>query len=168
MYLKTNNKYASFDSQLAKAEKADCFVRSLAVAADVDYDTAHKVAKEVFGRKDKQGTLNAMITTMFLKAEQAGLDLGKKKVEVRVLGKRDIKNMYKLKGEVVWRQKTLKSFMETHKTGSYIVTVAKHALAVKDGELLDWDKMAFKPTRKVQAAYKIIAPDNKPVQLSLF
>lgn len=168
MYLKTNNKYASFDSQLAKSEKADCFVRALATAAEVDYETAHKTAKEVFGRKEKQGTSNAMITSMFLKAEQAGLDLGKKKVEIRVLGKREIKNRYKLKGEVIWRQKTLKSFMETHKTGSYIVTVAKHALAVKDGELLDWDKMAFKPTRKVTAAYKVIDNSPKAAQLSLF
>jgi hypothetical protein len=168
MYLKTNSKYSSFNSQLAKKEKNDCFVRALAVTAEVDYETAHQAAKDVFKREDKRGTMGFIISSVFLRAEEAGLSIGNRKLNVSVLGKRDIKNRYKLNGDIIWRQKTLKSFIESHPKGSYIVTVANHALAVKDGELLDWENMAFKPTRKVQAAYRI--ENNKPqaVQLSLF
>lgn len=168
MYLKANEKYSKFNSQIAQNEKNDCFVRALAVAAEVDYDTAHQVAKETFKREDKKGTMGAMIAAAFLKAEKAGLNVGKNLIAVTVLGKRHIKNKYKLHGDVIWRQKTLKSFVESHKTGTYIVTVAKHALTVKDGELMDWDKMAYKPTRKVQSAYQIAVQKNEPVQLSLF
>jgi hypothetical protein len=168
MYLKTNEKYAKFNSQIAQNESNDCFVRALAVAAEVDYDTAHQVAKETFKRQDKKGTLGLMIKSAFMKAEEAGMQVGKNLIAVTVLGKTHLKNRYKLKGEIIWRQKTLKSFIETHLKGTYIVTVAGHALTVKDGELLDWDKMAYKPTRKVQAAYQIAVQKNEPVQLSLF
>ena len=46
--------------------------------------------------------------------------------------------------------------------------VAKHALTVKDGELLDWDSNKFLPTRKVQAAYKLTPKKVEGLQLSLF
>lgn len=168
MYLKTNEKYAKFNSQIAKKENNDCFVRALAVAAEVDYDTAHQVAKETFKREDRKGTMGAMITAAFLKAEKAGMQVGKNLIAVTVLGKTHTKNKYKLYGDVVWRQKTLKSFIESHQKGTFIVTVAKHALTVKNGELMDWANMAYKPTRKVQAAYQIAVENNQPVQLSLF
>lgn len=170
MYLKTNDKYSAFNSQIAKNEKNDCFVRALAIAAEVDYDTAHQTAREVFKRQDKKGTMGAMIAAVFLKAADAGyiLNVGKKEVGVEVLSKTHIKNKYKLKGEIIWRKKTLKSFIESHKTGTYLVTVAGHALTVKDGELMDWGKMAYLPTRKVLAAYRIRTNKPEAVQLSLF
>lgn len=168
MYLKTNEKYSKFNSQIAQNEKNDCIVRALAVAAEVDYDTAHQVARETFKREDLKGTMGAMIKAAFLKAEETGMQVGKHLIAVSVLGKVHTKNKYKLKGEVIWRQKTLKSFVESHKTGTYIVTVAGHALTVKDGELMDWDKLAYKPTRKVQAAYQIAIDKKEPIQLSLF
>jgi len=31
--------------------------------------------------------------------------------------------------------------------------IAKHALVIKDGELLDWNTNRFQPTRKVMDAY---------------
>jgi hypothetical protein len=170
MYLKTNNKYSAFNSQIAQNEKNDCFVRSLAVTADVDYDTAHQTARDIFKREDKKGTMGAIIAAVFLRAADAGyaLRVGKKEIGVEVLSKSHIKNKYKLKGEIIWRKKTLKSFIESHKTGSYIVTVSGHALAVKDGELMDWDQMAYLPTRKVLAAYRVTTNKPEAVQLSLF
>lgn len=167
-YLKANQKYSSFNSQLAKSENNDCFVRALATAAEVSYEEAHRTAKEVFKRPDKKGTSGSIIAAMFLKAEMAGMNIGKRLINVKVLGKADIKNKYKLKGEVVWRQKTLKSFVETHQKGTFIVSVAGHALTVKDGELLDWSSEAFKPTRKVISAYQIFPKKETAVQLSLF
>jgi len=144
-------------------------VRSLASAAEVSYKVAHDFCKNVLKRENRKGTQNVMITSTFLKAEEKGLQLGDKKFDVTVLGKRDIKNRYKIKGEVIWRQKTLKSFIETHRKGTYLVMVAKHALTIKDGEVLDWGSNAFLPTRKVQAAYRLKEQKTSAGrQLSLF
>ena len=169
MYLSVNQKYSSFDSQLAREEKNDCFVRSIASAADIAYNVAHSFCKEVFAREDKKGTNNMIIATQMLKAETSGLEIDGKKFDVSVLGKKDVCNMYKLKGDIIWRKKTLKSFVQTHKKGTYLVTVANHALTVKDGEVLDWSSNTFLPTRKVQSAYRLVEKeDSKGVQLSLF
>ena len=167
MYLDVNKAYSSFNSKLAKKEKNDCFVRALAVATGSAYETAHDKAKNSFGRPDKKGTPSENIVAQMLNYEQSGMTIGDNTYSVTVLGNKDTKNVYKLYGEKVLRQKTLKSFIETHPKGTYIVTVAKHALTVKDGEVMDWNSNKFLPTRKIQGAYKI---ENKVVdnQLKLF
>ena len=167
MYLDVNKAYSSFDSNLAKNEKNDCFVRALAVATGSAYETAHEKAKSSFGRPDKKGTPSENIVAQMLNYEQSGMTIGDNTYKVTVLGNKDTKNVYKLYGEKVLRQKTLKSFIESHPKGTYIVTVAKHALTVKDGEVMDWNSNKFLPTRKIQGAYKI---DSKEVdnQLKLF
>ena len=167
MYLKVNEKYASFDTELARNEKNDCVVRSVASAADIAYRTAHNFCKEYFGREDKRGTNNMNIVTQMMLAETTGIELEGKKFGVRVLGKNEIKNRYKLKGEVIFRKKTLKSFISTHMKGTYLIMIANHALTVKDGEVYDWDNNKFKPTTKVLSAYELIEKDNSG-QLSLF
>ena len=167
MYLDVNKAYSSFNSNLAKNEKNDCFVRALAVATGSAYETAHEKAKSSFGRPDKKGTPNENIVAQMLNYEMNGMTIGDNTYSVSVLGNKDTKNVYKLYGEKVLRQKTLKSFIESHPKGTYIVTVAKHALTVKDGEVMDWNSNKFLPTRKIQGAYKI---DSKEVdnQLKLF
>ena len=167
MYLNVNQKYSSFNSELARSEKNDCVVRSVASAADVAYRTAHVFCKEVFGRVDKRGTNNMNIVTQMLKAETTGIELEGKKFAVRVLGKNEIKNRYKLKGEVIFRKKTLKSFIASHMKGTYLVMIANHALTVKDGEVYDWENNKFKPTTKVLSGYELIEKENSG-QLSLF
>ena len=107
------------------------------------------------------------IFAQMLNWETTGISIGGKKLSIRVLGKKEIKNPYKVNGEVIWRKKTLKSFIASHRQGSYIVMVANHALSVKDGEVLDWGSNAFLPTRKVEAVYEVI--DNRiGTQLELF
>lgn len=167
MYLSVNSNYSKTDCKLAKAEKNDCVVRSLASATGVSYRTAHTFCKDEMGREDKKGVNNLLMTTRFIKAEDEGLALDNKEFSIRKLGKKEVKNKYKLHGEVIWRKKTLKSFMQSHPKGTYLVLVAKHALTVKDGELLDWDNNKFEPTRKVMDAYQI-DEKTKEVQLSLF
>ena len=167
MYLSVNSNYSKTDCKLAKAERNDCVVRSLASATGVSYRTAHTFCKDEMGRENKKGVNNLLMTTRFIKAEDEGLTLDNKEFSIRKLGKREVKNRYKLHGEVIWRKKTLKSFMQSHPKGTYLVLVAKHALTVKDGELLDWDNNKFEPTRKVMDAYQI-DEKTKEVQLSLF
>jgi|SRR6056300_529122 hypothetical protein len=168
MYLSVNKNYSITDCELAKAETNDCVVRSLASATEVSYRTAHKFCKDVFGREDKKGTSNLGLTAGLLKAEKKDLKIGNKTFSVKKLGKVDVKNKYKLKGEIIWRKKTLKSFMQSHPKGTYLVMVAKHCLTVVDGELLDWENNKFEPTRKVMDAYELKREDNQSVQLSLF
>ena len=167
MYLQVNNKYASFDTELARNEKNDCVVRSVASAADITYRTAHKFCKDFFGRTDKRGTNNMNIATQMLLAETTGIELEGKKFGVKVLGKSRIRNRYKLKGEIIYRKKTLKSFIQNNSKGRYMVMIANHALTVKDGEVFDWKTNTFKPTTKVTAAYELIEKENSG-QLSLF
>lgn len=168
MYLDVNKAYSAFDSDLAKQEKNDCVVRSVAVASGSTYNEAHSFCREVFGREDKKGTNNLSIVTQMMKFEDEGMMVGDKKLKVKVLGKARIKNKYKLYGDVIWRQKTLKSFIQDNPKGTYIVMVAKHALVVKDGEVFDWNGNKFQPTRKVQSAYEIEGEMVKDIQLSLF
>jgi len=165
MYLSVNQDYSKTDCSIAKAEKNDCVVRSLVAATGVSYRTAHGYCKDKLGRVDKKGTPNTTMFAAFRKAESAGLKIGNKNFSITKLGTYDIKNLYRLKGQDIFRKKTLKSFIESHPKGTYIVLVAKHSLTVKDGELLDWKNNRFEPTRKVMGAYRLEEIDS---QLKLF
>ena len=96
MYLDVNKAYSSFDSNLAKNEKNDCFVRALAVATGSAYETAHEKAKSSFGRPDKKGTPNENIVAQMLNYEMNGMTIGDNTYSVSVLGNKDTKNVYKL------------------------------------------------------------------------
>ena len=167
MYLNVNEAYAAFNSKLAKEEKNDCVVRSLAVASGSAYETAHTFCKEEFGREDKRGTNNLNIVTKMLSYSDNGLKIGDKVLDVEILPKSRIKNTYKLKGEIIERQKTITSFIKDNPKGKFLVMVAGHALTIIDGEVFDWGNNKFKPTRKVQAAYELKG-NEKEIQLSLF
>ena len=154
-------------SKIAKNENNDCFVRALAAASDSSYDDTHQVVSKVFNRLPKKGTQNLDIITQMLLAEKNGLQIGNTTFKVNILGKSRLTNVYKLKGNIYNRKKTVKSFIQDNPTGSYVVTVSNHALCIKDGKLIDNKGEEFRPTRKVDRAYKIIKPEiNK--QLTLF
>ena len=168
MYLNVNEAYSKFNSDLARNEKNDCVVRSLAVASGSNYETAHTFCKEEFGRTDKRGTDNLNIVTQMLKYSESGLKIGDKELKVEILPKARIKNVYKLRGEIIERQKTISSFIKDNPKGRFIVMVAKHALTIIDGEVFDWNGNKFKPTRKVQSAYMVEVKNDNNKQLNLF
>ena len=167
MYLSASEVYAKGNSGIAKNEKNDCVVRSIASAAEVSYKVAHEFCAKVFGRKEKKGVNGLVLASELLKAQDKGIKIGNKEFEVYGLKKNEVCNKYKLHGEEIWRKKTIKSFVQSHPIGTFLVMVANHALCIKDGELLDWDSNKFQPTRKVVSAYRL---DNKKLsgQLSLF
>jgi hypothetical protein len=156
------------NSEIAKNENNDCFVRALAAATDMDYDTTHQEVKDQFSRVNKKGTENYMIIGQMLNAEENGLMIGDKRFSVKVLGKARTHNTYKLYGELIKRKKTVKSFIKDNPKGNFVLTVSKHALAIVDGKLIDNKGEEFRPTRKVDGAYKINKPVSKNVQLNLF
>lgn len=154
-------------SKVANKENNDCVVKAVAASIGVNYDTAHSFVKETFNREDRKGVLNKdLIDNMSKLSEVGTAKIGTKEVSFEVMAKQAITNMYKLYGELIWRQKTVKSFMESYPKGSYIVTVAKHAFAVVDGVMIDNVGTEYKPTRKVTGAYKVV-DKTADVQLSL-
>tara|TARA_E500000318_G_scaffold111992_2_gene133185 strand:+ start:439 stop:960 length:522 start_codon:yes stop_codon:yes gene_type:complete len=156
------------NSKIASGEKNDCVVRAIAAATDCNYDDAHSLVKKEMNRKDRQGTLNADITSAMKKFAKSGFELGGKNFKVGILDRSSTSNFYKLYGEVVRRDKTVKSFIKTYPKGTYLVLVSKHAFTVKDGVLIDNAGEEFRPTRKVSKAYAIKCEDNQAVQLELF
>jgi hypothetical protein len=154
-------------SKVANKETNDCVVKAVAAATGVSYDTAHSFVKEVFKREAKKGVQGKeLVDNMKALAEAGSTTIGDKTISIEVMAKQAITNMYKLYGELIHRQKTVKSFLETYKTGTYIVTVAQHAFAVVDGVLIDNEGAEYKPTRKVTGAYKVTDKTVDP-QLSL-
>lgn len=154
-------------SKVANKETNDCVVKAVAAATGVNYDTAHSFVKETFNREDRKGVLGKELVENMSKLSEVGVaKIGTKDVSFEVMPKQAITNMYKLYGELIHRQKTVKSFMESYPKGSYIVTVAKHAFAVVDGVMIDNVGTEYKPTRKVTGAYKVV-DKTADAQLSL-
>lgn len=153
------------ESVKAKNEKNDCFVRAVASASGSSYDAAHSYVKDVFGREDRQGTQAVELTMNTLEGKLQ--EFGQVKVTFTTLPKEKITNRYKLYGEIIDRQKTVKSFIKDNSKGTYIVLVAGHAFTIEDGVLIDNRGEEFRPTRKVTGAYKVESEviDN---QLQLF
>jgi hypothetical protein len=160
---KAINNYAN--SIKARNEKDDCFVRAVASASGSSYDAAHAYVKETFGRQDRKGTPMVGLTMKTIEGKLQ--EFGQVKVKFEELPKERVTNRYKLHGEIIDRQKTVKSFIKDNSRGTYIVLVAGHAFTVKDGVLIDNIGEEFRPTRKVQGAYRVIEEtiDN---QLTLF
>jgi len=152
-------------SEIAKNEKNDCFVRAVAAATGSHYDSAHKYVKENFNRENGKGT--ELVGLHMMNLEENGMNINGQKFNVKVLPTDKITNKYKLYGEIVKRKKTVKSFIKDNPKGTFIVGVSKHAFTVKDGQLIDNAGEEFRPTRKVDSAFKI-TPELQTIQLSLF
>ena len=155
-------------SKIAKTEKNDCFVRALAAATNMNYDTIHSFVKDTFGREKGRGTDNLLIAMQMMKFEEEGMRVGEYDFNVTVLPTRRITNRYKLYGNIINRKKTVKSFIKDNPIGTFLVGVAKHAFTVKDGVLIDNVGEEFRPTRKVDSAYKVVATSPTETQLTLF
>lgn len=155
-------------SEIAKAEKNDCFVRAVSNAFEVTYNTAHSFVKTTFNRKDKRGTKGTKATLQLLKdvtledENQVGqLSLFPKSTtrKVKYIGSNP-KSGGKLYNTDYTHKKvafTVKTFLNKFSKGTYLVLVHKHALVIKDGILIDNNDMRFKGYRRpVESAFKII------------
>lgn len=151
-------------SKKAKDENNDCFVRAISTATGSTYDSAHSFVKDNFNREDKKGTFVELNLKPNLKSHTVdGITF-----ELSKVAKSKIVNTYKLYGELIDRQKTVKSFIKDNQKGTYIVLVSKHAFTVKDGVLIDNKGEEFRPTRKVTGAIKVDVNTPISTQLSLF
>ena len=141
------NGYAvSLKSETARNEANDCVVRAVANACDVNYDQAHKYVKETFGRKKGKGT-QLFTTLLKTNTEMVFDNVGQLNLCSEDGVKRTVKHigdMPKLGGNLKnpkYKHKpvayTVKEFARKFNKGNYILAVAKHALAIKDGVVVD-------------------------------
>jgi len=133
-------------STIAAGEANDCVVYAFASAFGTDYDTAHKEVKERFSRKDKKGTQRAEL----LEGLQVGTTFNGKTVTETIANP---KQQYKAYGQVVPRSLRLSTFAAKYPKGTYLVLVRSHAIAIKDGVIVDNNRA--RPSSIVQHVFKV-------------
>ena len=148
-------------SSLAVNEKNDCAVRAFANAFNISYDVAHKFAEDKFARKAKKGVKGMFITLS--KLGFASFDLFSNTLfpETRTYGIHPLARSKS--GKLVntdYTHKevnhTVKTFCAKYNKGTFIVIVAKHALTIKDGIVIDNPNYRFTGYRRiVHSAVKI-------------
>lgn len=141
-------------SSLAINEKNDCAVRAFANAFNITYNMAHEFAANVFDRKPRKG-----VKGMFPKLAELGFaqfDMFADSLfpETRVFALSPFKRSKS--GKVVNTKYTHKEVSHTVKTfcaefnkGTFIVMVAKHALVIKDGVVIDNPNYKFTGYRRI-------------------
>ena len=150
----------SSKSEIAKVEKNDCVVRAIANAFKVNYNMAHVFVKTNFNRKNGKGTqaTNSVLKQLSQKpisfAPAGQLDLFS--ADEKIVTIKHIGDMPKSGGKLInkaYKHKkvayTVKAFAQKFKTGTYIVMVHKHALAIVNGVVIDNNDMQFNGYRRV-------------------
>ncbi len=152
-------------SALATSEKNDCVVRALAHVFGINYNQSHKFCKEELGREDKRGAKVQPLRkiTNYTFPKEAGMQLSLFEGTSTTKRIKHLGICPKLGGELKnpkYKHKavayTVKEFIRRYNTGTYLLIVPKHALAVKDGMLIDnknYDAEGYR--RIVQEAYYI-------------
>ena len=154
----------SGSDQTAKSETNDCVVRAIANACDVNYSQAHKYVTDTFKRKKGEGTKQFMSTLDNVKEmtfdEVGQLSLFNDGItrKIKVLG-----HGPKQGGDMVnpkYKHKpvafTVKAFAQRFNKGNYILAVNKHALAIKDGVVIDNGNYQYDGYRRVvEGAYQV-------------
>lgn len=129
---------ANESSDLARKETNDCVVRAFMCALNISYDQAHAYIKNKMGRKDRKGTyVNAYAKNIINTTKN-----GKK---ISFIGSHPSKSFFKhaFGSDRILVNKnykkptgyTLKSFMENHPVGNFVLIVQGHAVAVVNGVL---------------------------------
>ena len=141
-------------SSLAKNEKNDCAVRAFANAFNISYDVAHKFAEDKFARKAKKGVKNMFQTLTELGFATFDLFQNSLFPEIRTYSIHPLARSKS--GKLVNTDYTHKEVNHTVKTfcakfnkGTFIVMVAKHALVIKDGIVIDNPNYKFTGYRRI-------------------
>lgn len=155
----------------AKGESNDCVVRAVMNSFEVSYDTAHEFVASKFGRKPGRGTFGT--TFEFTKMANGETVLGKKIVSMGRFSEQPMTpaeakaagvllNTKYPKGGGCFAGFTVGKFLAQHPKGSFLIVVAKHALAIRNGKVYDnineMDKLFIKSgrdQRKCKAIFQI-------------
>jgi len=148
-------------SVLALNEKNDCAVRAFANAFNITYDTAHTFAADKFKRKAKRGVKGMFITLSKLGFATFDLFSNTLFPETRTYGIHPLKRSKSgklLNADYTHKEvnHTVKTFCAKYNKGTYIVIVRNHALAIKDGIVIDNPNYRFTGYRRIiESACKI-------------
>ena len=141
-------------SSLVVNEKNDCAVRAFANAFNISYDVAHKFAEDKFARKAKKGVKNMFQTLTELGFATFDLFQNSLFPEIRTYSIHPLARSKS--GKLVNTDYTHKEVNHTVKTfcakfnkGTFIVMVAKHALVIKDGIVIDNPNYKFTGYRRI-------------------
>ena len=119
IYHKTEN-YKYYNAHPKGCKVGDCVVRAVCTAFEKDY----METRRELNRAKRELGFDSYTSHDFLRTwlEKLGFET------------------IKFKAEAGERREKLWEFLETHKEGTYIIKVRKHATCIKDGVLLDtWD-----------------------------
>lgn len=153
--IKFQNGYDAITKKDTKAngENNDCVVRALMNAFEISYNEAHSITEKVFGREKGKGTRGTYSTLMKMVDGEIETP-NKKKIKYigshpKAGGKTTLRNpLYPIvekkindEGEEVKESTfagyTIGKFIQQKQKGTFLVLVAKHALAVRDGVMID-------------------------------
>ena len=138
-YFRNSHQLSRIQSPLAASEANDCMVRGVMFGLDCSYEQAHQLVKTKLNRPDRKGTPMELLpkifnitlnkkTIKYLGAHPAYLE---RKWWVDAAGYKTLLNPAYKKPTGY----TLKSFMESHPKGRYILLVQGHCVAIVDGVL---------------------------------
>ena len=133
------------DSPLAKSERADCVVRAIASAYDIEYDKAHKWVADTFNRKPKKGTFGFPIGMNRMSDNNTRFNYKRTKTI-------DDKHLTTNGGK---SKMTVGTFAKEYNTGTYIIRVARHAFTIKDGSVIGNPNDATQLRKIIKNAWKI-------------
>lgn len=133
------------DSPLAKSERADCVVRAIASAFDLEYDKAHKWVATTFNRKPKKGTFGFPIGMNKMSDNKTRLNYKRTKTI-------DAKHLTTNGGK---SKMTVGTFAKEYNTGTFIIRVTRHAFTIKDGHVIGNPDDATALRKIIKNAWKI-------------
>jgi len=160
-YCSRNNGIINYnDSKVAKTEKNDCVVVTIASCFDISYDRAHKFCKDYFNRQDGQGTHS--VPFKMNNFYNTGKTLNYKKV--KPMGKKIIQGLnstytldyeVKVKGIKQYRRMTVGTFIKQNPKGTFFMLVERHAFTIKDGIVIGNLQDAQQKRKHVHKAWEI-------------
>lgn len=131
-------KLAESQSELAKKENNDCVVRAFMGALDVSYDQSHAWVKKYLKRVDRKGTFTYAYSKNIIGKTKNGKKItfigthpNKTFLNSRIGSDKILVNKQYKKPTGY----TIKSFMENHPVGRFVLIVQNHVVAVVDGVL---------------------------------
>jgi hypothetical protein len=143
-YITTSDAIKGYkDSELAKSERGDCVVRSIASAYDIDYDKAHRFVATTFGRKPRSGTYGFIpgMNKIVDNKTRINRKLTRKVLDLTTNGGKS--------------KMTVGTFSKWYDKGTYIINVQGHAFTIKDGQVIGNANDSTQLRKRIKAAWKV-------------
>jgi hypothetical protein len=133
------------ESPLAKSERADCVVRAIASAFDIQYDKAHTWVQKTFNRKPKKVTFGFPQGMDKMSINNTRFNYKKTKtIDSKYLTTNGGKS-----------KMSVGTFVKEYDKGTYIIRVANHAFTIKDGSVIGNPQDATKLRKVIKNCWKI-------------